>query len=411
MPCLLKERTGTSPGIVSFTHNEALWGPAAHSHRVRSFLEDESRKKHWLFGVHVQGDLTWLEQWPVKAWQSFYLWPDRNASFLANVPRDQRLDLNCINFMPIPARRPEGMDRNVDIVVISRPSSLKRIIESLEIIRRLFELRPGLTVTIVAGDPRRVELGTRAYGTQNIDRRFFEFAAQRFTSRQLAQISFLSTSEQAFGRFPIARPLMDDIMRRSRFMMLTSHQEGTPRVIAEAFLAGTPCILSEKLRSGILSQTNANNTLFIPDDIDAAVVQIDNALSRYEKFSVDIAAAEQVFGAENHVSELRDWLSKKVDSQGMSCDGRWFLDDLHLRLACHAQRVNPQVLNSEKLFFAWFDQVTPRKGAKLPDPYDEDSMFGGLEDDDRPRGLQRPAVRRAKALTLRALRKFRLIAG
>src|SRR5689334_22999603 len=170
MPCLLKERTETSPGIVSFTHNEALWGPAAHSRRVRAFLEDEARKKHWLFGVHVQGDLTWLAQWPVKEWQSFFLWPDPNASFLANVPRDRRLDLNCINFMPLPTPRPLGMDRNVDILVISRPSSLKRIHESLEIIRRLFEKRPDLTATIVAGDPRRVELGTRAYAAQNIDR-------------------------------------------------------------------------------------------------------------------------------------------------------------------------------------------------------------------------------------------------
>jgi len=90
------------------------------------------------------------------------------------------------------------------------------------------------------------------------------------------------------------------------------------------------------------------------------------------------------------------------DAAGRPVAGRWFLRDLHLRLACHAQRLNPQILNNEKLFFAWFGQVA-KPGF---DPYDEDAMFGGLPPDDSPRGMRRPQVRRARSFLQRVGRKL-----
>jgi hypothetical protein len=408
MPCILKEPTPNSPGIVSFTHNEALWGVPSHSRRAREFLVRAAASGKWIFGVHMQGDLTWLKQWPLQPWQSFFLWPDPAASFLANVPREMRLDRNCINFMPRLADRPAGMDRNVDICVISRPNRLKRLQESLLIIRGLMRVRPGLTATIIAGDPRWVELGDRAYKEQGIDRRFYEFAQTHFSARELAQISFLCSSEQAFGKFPLARNLVNDIIMRSRFMMLTSHQEGTPRVIAEAFLAATPCILSKRLASGIRAQTTPLNTAFIDDDIATAVSQIDDALTHYDRYTVDVAAMRDVFCEDTHITELRDWLSHKIQDQGKPVEGRWFLNDLHMRLACHGQKLNLQIMNREALFFRWFEQVETGAGQVNFDPYDEDAVFGGHDPDDGPRGMQRPAVQRARNFANRVWAKLGL---
>lgn len=392
MPCILKEPSQDSPGIAVFTHNEALWGVAGHSRKARAFLERNAAEGKWLFGVHVQGDLTWLKQWPLQPWQSFLLWPDPKASFLANVPPQKRLDLNCINFMPRPAPRPTGMERNVDICVISRPNTLKRLYESFEIIRGLMDVRPGLTATIIATDPRRMELGDRTYASQGIDRRVYEFAQTRFSSRQLMQISFLSSSEQAFGKFPIARDLVNDIILRSRFMMLTSHQEGTPRVVAEAFLCGTPCILSRHLRSGIRDQSDTHNTLLIDDDIAAAVSAIDEALTNYGRYQVDLPAMENVFCEDSHIPRLQAWLEQKIAAQGRPVAGRWFLNDLHMRLACHGQKLNLQIMHRAELFFRWFEQV--ERGSGCFDPYDEDMVFGGHDPDDSPRGLQRPGFQR-----------------
>jgi len=406
MPCILKERTAASPGIVSFTHNEALWGVPSHSRRAREFLAKSAAAGDWLFGVHIQGDLSWLKQWPVQPWQSFFLWPDPAASFLANVPAQMKLDRNCINFMPKPDPRPVGMDRNVDICVISRPNRLKRLFESLLIIKGLMRVRPDLRATIIAGDPRRVEFGMRTYSKQGIDERIYEFAQCHFSSRELMQISFICSSEQAFGKFPLARNLVNDVIMRSRFMMLTSHQEGTPRVIAEAFLTQTPCILSRNLKSGIRAQTTEQNTVFIDKDIETAVSQIDHALTHYDRYQVDMAAVEDMFCEEKHIPELKAWLSELIRSRGKPVDGAWFLNDLHMRLACHGQKLNLQIMNRENLFFSWFAQINGR----LPgfDPYDEDAVFGGLNPDDSPRGMQRPAVRRAQALAVRALHKLGL---
>ncbi|HMH64796.1 MAG TPA: hypothetical protein VK515_04380 [Rhizomicrobium sp.] len=410
MPCILKEPTQNSPGIVSFTHNEALWGVPSHSRRARAFLAEGAASGKWLFGVHVQGDLSWLDRWPLQPWQSFFLWPDPAAPFLANIPREMRLDRNCINFMPRPAPRPAGMGRNVDICVISRPNTLKRLYESLKIIKGLMQVRPGLTATIIAGDPRRVELGSRTYEKQGIDRRFYQFAQQHFSARELTQISFLCSSEQAFGKFPLARELVNDIIMRSRFMMLNSHQEGTPRVIAEAFLAETPCILSRHLASGIRAQTTAANSVFIEDDTAVAVAEISDALDHYDRYQIDLAAMRDLFCEDTHIPELREWLSRKIAAKGSPVEGRWFLNDLHMRLACHGQKLNLQIMNREALFFRWFGQVDGGPG-RVPgayDPYDEDAVFGGYDPDDTPRGLQRPVVRSARVLGARVLRKLGL---
>src|SRR3954447_16887621 len=107
MPCLLKERTSTSPGIMTFTHNEVLRGVAATSSRARSFFAESTRDASWLFGVHVQGHLN-MPEWPLEPWQSFFMWPDTTAPFLSNVPKQQLLGMNCINFMPEIPPAPQG---------------------------------------------------------------------------------------------------------------------------------------------------------------------------------------------------------------------------------------------------------------------------------------------------------------
>jgi len=374
----LKERTAHSPGIITFTHNEAVRGLPAKSQRVQSFLAESTRETTWLFGVHIQGDCSHFNHWPLEPWQSFIMWPETAAPFLANVPRTQLLDLNCIHFMPPVPPAPAGMQRNVDICVISRPSSLKRIHETLLLVRGLMDARPGFTATIIAADPRHIELGVRCYQRQGIDRRFFELPRRLFTSTELKRLSFLCSSSDAFGQFPLTVPLMNDILHRSRFLLLTSHQEGTPRVIVEALQAGTPCILSAKLSCGIRSFLDSHSTLFIPDDIPQAVSEIHKALAGYDRFIVDTAKAHDLFGATRHVPILRSWLEDKIRTAGKSSEGRWFLDDLHLRLACHGEKHNSQFMNRDEFFFDWLDKIDSVSGSARPDfdPYDEDLILG-----------------------------------
>ena len=85
MACILKERRGGSPGIVAFTHSEAVVGSVLRSPTVRARLLENSRAGHWLYGVQIQADCSWLKSWPLEPWQSFMLWPNPDEPYLADL--------------------------------------------------------------------------------------------------------------------------------------------------------------------------------------------------------------------------------------------------------------------------------------------------------------------------------------
>ena len=47
MPVLLKSRNKNSPGIIAFTHGEALWG-GSEIHK-KKFLSEMTKNKKWIF--------------------------------------------------------------------------------------------------------------------------------------------------------------------------------------------------------------------------------------------------------------------------------------------------------------------------------------------------------------------------
>jgi glycosyltransferase involved in cell wall biosynthesis len=378
MPCLLKAPTATSPGIITFTHNEALGGLPVTSKRVAEFVEQSSRDRKWLFGVHVQGDCSHLTRWPVRPWHSFVMWPDPHAQFLTGLRPEQVIPLNCINFMPHIPQPETPSRRSVDICVISRAGRVKRIFETLQILRGLFDKNPDLTATLIVPDHRHFSEGESTYKQRDLDRRFFDLPLQMFSSKQLKNLSFICSSEESFGRFPLSNDLMTGLLRQSKLMLLTSKLEGTPRVIAEALMTGTPCALSQSMRTGIRAQLDDKNTLFVSDDIDTAVGQIRDALAHYERFAVDVDAAHRAFGEVHHLPQLREQLSRLIVERGGTVEGDWFLDELHLRLACHGQKHNSQFMHNEALFFDWFDR------SQRFSPYDEDRVLGTRPIDDEP---------------------------
>jgi len=386
MPSILKERTARSPGVMTFTHNEAVRGLPANSERVKKFLSDSRCDNSWIFGVHIQGDCSHYYEWPLEPWQSFIMWPEPGANFLANVPDEMKIGINCINFMPTIPRRPAGMNRNVDICVISRPSSIKRIHETLLMLRGLMDTVPGFSATLISPDPRHIEFGRDCYERQEIDRSLFELPTRIFSSEEGKRISFVCSSRDAFGRFPIAVPLLNDMLQRSRFLLLPSHKEGTPRVIAEALLAGTPCILSESLASGIKPYLSPSDTLYVSDDIETSVRQIGDALKDYGRFHVDVGHIEATFSAAAHIPVLEERISTFIAATGAPIEGRWFLNDLHLRLPCHGFRHETQFMNREGLFFDWLDRIDAISGRAAGDfdPYDEDAIFGTEPLNDSP---------------------------
>ncbi len=407
MPCLLKQRTKRSPGVITFTHSEVLNGVVAKSQKIRQCLDQASAEKNWLFGVHIQGDCSHLKSWPLSDWQSFVMWSDPKASFLANVPAIRKTPITCVNFLPAPKR--EFLEKSWDICVVSRPSEIKRIKETLLVIQRLFELKEDLSVVFVVPDPRNLSFGARAYQKQGIDQSYFTLPRRIFTCRQLKQISFISSSQFAFGTFPVSDDLIAELIGRARFLFLPSHKEGVPRVIAEALTQGTPCIVSKNLASGLNQYLNEFNALKVDDDVFAAAAQIKHALDGYSRYAFNKFESQEQFCDTWHIPKLKDFLSQKIEEVGAPVEGLWCLEELDLRLACHGRKHNMQFMNDDRLFFDWMAKV---ESCEDREP-DEDYLFGSEPIRDRRQlswveverfwrsSILHPAARRVKAVLRR----------
>jgi glycosyltransferase involved in cell wall biosynthesis len=360
MPCLLKAPTEQSPGVITLTNNELLNGIVAQSQRVRDHIASTANRE-WIYGAHIQGNVSSLGRWKLEPWQSFVMWPDEEDPVFTQLPDGVLFPRNCINFLPDPA---PALEREFDLCVVSRPSPLKRPTSSLLIIKRLLELDPTLRFVVIAHDPRDLSLGERAYARQAVERSFFELPLKLFTATELNQIAFIASSTQAFGMFPLSAALVVSLIARSRLLLLTSHHEGTPRVVGEALMAGTPCVVSENLSSGLNRFLTDRNSLRIPDEEPAAAAQIAGALASAELFSIDRTAMWKQFSASANVPWLRERLR---DLAGTDSD--LYLDDLHLRLACHGQKRHCQLMTDDPgMWFEWLERVQ-RYG-----PYDEDNV-------------------------------------
>lgn len=385
MPCILKQRTETSPGIISFTSNEAVWGIATRE-GVRRHI-DATSGSTWLYGVHIQGS---FPVWPFEPWQSFVMWPEPDAPVLRTVPADRVIPLNCVNFLPDVEASGERHEKLWDICVVSRPSRIKRIAETLRLLRALLDVRPGVKVVVIVPDPRDIRLGEKSYDSQDIDRNFFDLPLRLFSARELKQITFICSSVNAFGRFPLSTDLLLETLRRSRFCLLPSHLEGTPRSLAEALVVGTPCIVSASLSSGIRHFLDDRNCVFIDDDPLEASRQVVDALDHYERYGVDTDRLRPIFCEGPNRERLRSRLATLIEAGGRPVDGEWYLDELHLRLACHGQKYNYQLMDDEAQFFEWVRLV------EEVDPYDEDALIGPLGLNEAPATRLRAWLSRAK---------------
>jgi hypothetical protein len=357
--------------VVTFTHNEVLYGVIARSRRAREFVRRAADSDQWIFGVHVQGDCTHLSRWPLEPWQAFVMWPDATVPFLADVPVDQLVDLNCVNFLPQTVGPFPKTGRRWDICVVSRASQIKRIAETLELIKLVLDRYPTLRVNFVVPDPRRLRHGDRTYAIDDIERHYFELPKRLFSTSQLRQMSFLSASVESFGQFPIAHDVIQSLLAQSKFLLLSSRAEGTPRVIGEALLVGTPCMVSARLRSGMTPYLTRQPTVVLDDDDPVrAAGQVISALQRYEQFDVDVAGARDAFAEGMNRPRLVARLSEILRRRGHAVEGDWVLDDLHLRLCGHGRKRDLQFLNNPDLLFRWFAHVDS------VDPYDEDNICG-----------------------------------
>lgn len=350
-----------------FTHNEAIRGLPSHSAAVQKFLIESAKTGKWLAGVHIQGFCCWIGKWKRKPWESFFMWTE-DEEFLSEIPKEILLPMNCINWMP--EVEPGAVPRDVDICFIGHATWVKRINESMALLRRLMDLKPDLKAIIIVPDHRDIRLGDDTYKKEGFERSFYDDQMKNFSSEELKNLTFICSNTHSFGTFPLAADLVMDFMRRSKFLLSYSHTEGTPRTFAEAFFCGTPCAINERAYFGMRRAHNDKNTLWLSDDIETAAHQLFDGLNNYQRFSIDREQVLDAFSEKRNIGKLRSFLEEQIERHGFSVNGEWYLKDLNLRLPCHGQKINHQFFNNENLFFEWIEKVS-KYG-----PYDEDRVLG-----------------------------------
>lgn len=364
MPVLLKSKNKNSPGIIAFTHGEALWGVAAKSKKVKKFLLDMTRNKKWIFGVHIQGNVDWIGKWEKQNWQQFFMWPNKDQKFLEDIPKDIITDLTCINFYNDNLLQNRIEKKKYDLISITRFTTLKKIQLNIRIYKELLKIKPKLKIIFVSTIPQNQNKFFPDESSKTLEE-FKKILKNEMTPIQLKQIEFICSPQSYFYRLPLSDDFIYDLISLSKNLLLTSHMEGVPRVIVEALNLKTNVIVSNKLFCGTTVYQNDANSLSyeenekLDDKLKAEDIakQINDYLEKGYIFENKID--NKLFMAKENIPKLKLFFKKIFNQNNIPLDDEnWCLENLTKRLACHGDTYSLAILNNEEAFFNWFNKIS-----------------------------------------------------
>lgn len=377
---MLKKPRHQSPGIIVFTHNEALRGLPRTSNAVKEFLLREASDKNWIFGIHVQGDCSYLSEWPIEGWESFFMWSDWEVNPFSSIPVDKRCNFTCINFMQDVDEAIVHSKKPFDLCIVTRPAAIKRFDETLGLLAEIYKKRPSTKTVLIAPDPRE---SSRNFGFRQKKEEaaiLFSKIQNYFSSEALRNISFISSSTEFFGQFPVSQQLIISLLAMSKTSLLYSHSEGVPRCIIESLLVGTPVFVSRNLRSGLRDVLTSENSWSLTDDLEHDAQMICTTLDNESTLEFSSDVYRQKFCESKTVPKFKSYLSSLFVDGQVSDDESWRLDNLCNRLSCHGQKANLQYFNNDELFFRWLRQA-------LESPSEiEDCIYGPYDYSDKSTG-------------------------
>ena len=367
MAIVLKKKTSISPGIIIFSHNEILRGVIKKSEKIQKILTLYSKKKEWLFGVHLQGDCSNVFDWPNKHLIDFFLWPEKNSSFFNKIDKQLICEMSCINFLDKKIYEFQNVQKKYDLICVSRFSKIKNIDISLDIIENLLVKNNDLKILIVL--PK-----TKPKGFFNKEIFFFEKIDRKIrylkSNKKYKNLEFVINETSKKGFFPLSESEIYKYISSSKYLMLNSYREGTPRTLIEAICLNTKVIISKKLEHGLKRYFNSENSLIYDEtsnDIEQITDEILNNINNYSHLSVNPNLLKE-FNEEfskirlvNFIKNLPRIADNEIEEINKEC---WLLHELKYRLASHFNKTNHQFINNEKNFLIWLDSVNKNKDYK-----------------------------------------------
>ena len=188
--------------------------------------------------------------------------------------KEKILNLTCVNFLSNNIEKFKDNDRDIDIISISRFSSIKNIEITLNIFKELLDINPKYKFLLIA--PKEVRpikfFKNKEYIYLDKIEKLLE---QIQNSKKYKNLSLITHDTNKKGLFPLSEEKIYDYISHSKYLMLNSHREGVPRVLIEALCLNTKVIISNKLKFGLAKYFNKTN-LFYYDEINKDFKNIVN---------------------------------------------------------------------------------------------------------------------------------------
>jgi hypothetical protein len=369
MPCLLKISTNRSPGVITFNTTE-LFSPLFKKKEILNFLNNN---KKWIFGVNLSGSYERISEFPNYKFISFMLCYSKDSPYLQNIEPTKIIDLCYINFCKTYDYEPKN--KYWDISVISRDSSIKRVISTVKLIDQLTKKNSKLKILMIVPDERTIlqKLNFPVFNFLYKDS-YFNLIKKNLDIIQSKQIDFISCDVEIFGNHTLSEKTIHKFISDSKFVMINSKKEGINRTIIEGFLYGAKAIIPIDLESEIVElYLNEKNTVFIDDNFEKSSEKILENISKYEESDVNKIYFREKLSDNNGNNQrlLKERISKIFEKKSLIMDGKWYLNNLNFRLCNHGSFGTHTISNNKNKFFKWFDRIE-----KLNEDFiDEDNMF------------------------------------
>ena len=313
MACLLKLGTERSPGIISFTTQEEL-------------LIRNNNKNLKLFNKLKKSYITCLH----FNWHNYDYYPDdlfdihfagKKDLIIKNNKKINLFPLDACNFCPSFFEHNKGK-KHWDILYIARSVFFKGIPDFFKAIRSLYDDGKFYRVLFLCPVPPDKK---KEYKKLRIK---FE---ELFSFNERSLFNFLPLFEDYPFYFDLKT--LSHFYKNSKIFVHTAPSERRCRVAAYAFACGLPVVGKENVGS-ILDNSLQKEPTFYKVSNNNFSSQIESSLKKYNNLNINQESIN-IFKNSLSVLKLKKMFKEYFDTKGIILEGKWFCENLNLRLGSH----------------------------------------------------------------------------
>lgn len=351
MAHIFKQPSGSTKGILCFTHKEIKYLFAGHRYfadaprRLKRILNVQPKhtdlvieahrdafekiKKKYFVGIHFGWH---QENYPTIPGVDFYMAGPSTITF-EEPEKVNFIPLDGSSFIPscFYLDNPKDYHKEWDIIMVSRDVRWKNLDKFMLSIRKLYDQGHKLKVLLVVPSNNDVARDNNPKITYVNLLSDYE---KMFSYEERGLFSILKTHNK-MPFLGLAQPEIAKFYHLSKVFTLYSETEGGSRVISEALLAGLPVVVKSNLTGGGRDFLNNENARFF-DDFETAHTVLLDAVNNWQSINTDTKAVYSETHEDASLERLKDYFSDLFDKNNQVFDGDLLNTDwLSFRINAH----------------------------------------------------------------------------